>query len=245
MDGEMGEFPGVGRCFEAQRRVRLGDLDRHGRLRVDAIARYAQDVASDDAVDGTLHGESAIAWVVRRTTIVSRTPATYRESLDLATWCSGYGSRWAERRTTLRGAAGATIDTVSLWVQVDAETGAPRQLDDDFHRLYAPSAEGRTVSSRLTLPANAPDDAAVHPWQIRRADLDPRGHVNNAATWAAVEELADPLLQRLPVRATLEYRAPVLADQQVDIRVGHDGDALLLWLTADGVTAAVSLVEPI
>src|SRR5215217_7895312 len=53
--------PERGRTFTASRLTRLGDVSPGGRLRFDAIARYLQDVANDDAVDAALEG--AMAWV--------------------------------------------------------------------------------------------------------------------------------------------------------------------------------------
>ena len=44
--------PERGRVFAVGRRVRLGDVSPKGRLRLDATARYLQDIANDDAVDG-------------------------------------------------------------------------------------------------------------------------------------------------------------------------------------------------
>ncbi|HEX2302423.1 MAG TPA: hypothetical protein VHH57_02265, partial [Gaiella sp.] len=41
-------IPTSGRTFSAERRVRLADMDEHGRLRLDAVARFLQDVAIDD-----------------------------------------------------------------------------------------------------------------------------------------------------------------------------------------------------
>ena len=81
-----------------QRRVRLGDCSPGGRLRLDATARYLQDLSDDDTRDV---GLAQMTWVVRRTVIdVHRFP-TYLEPLDMVTWCSGIGSRWAERRVDI------------------------------------------------------------------------------------------------------------------------------------------------
>ena len=60
-----------GRIHECRQRrvsspVRLSDVTPKGRARLDAIARYLQDIGNDDAVDAI--GEEAAAWVVRRTT---------------------------------------------------------------------------------------------------------------------------------------------------------------------------------
>ena len=51
------------------------------------------------------------------------------------------------------------------------------------------TAAGRTVSARLALPGPQQRDAGTR-WAVRRTDLDPFGHVNNAATWAFLEEAA-------------------------------------------------------
>ena len=56
-----------GRTFRTERTVRLGDVDSGGWLRLDAIARHLQDVASDDALDADL--PNPMGWVVRRTMI--------------------------------------------------------------------------------------------------------------------------------------------------------------------------------
>ena len=41
-------LPEVGRRFTGERKVRLGDVGRSGRLRLDALTRYTQDVSDDD-----------------------------------------------------------------------------------------------------------------------------------------------------------------------------------------------------
>ena len=51
----------------ADRALRLADVGRDGRLRLDAIARLLQDVAGDDTVDAAQAPDAA--WVVRRVVI--------------------------------------------------------------------------------------------------------------------------------------------------------------------------------
>ena len=176
-------LPAGGRRFTGSRPVRLGDVDPTGRLRLDAVARYLQDVASDDAADAGLD----TGWVARRTMIEVRQPAVLGERVELTTFCSGTGRSWAERRTSLTGAAGASIEAVSLWVQIDATTGRPTALGDVFHMNYGEAAAGRHVSSRLVLPP--PDGTSTRSWMVRAVDLDPYEHVNNASQWAILEEV--------------------------------------------------------
>ncbi|MEL6892876.1 MAG: acyl-ACP thioesterase domain-containing protein [Actinomycetota bacterium] len=233
---ELLERPDVGRVVERARKVRLGDVDRVGRLRLDATARYLQDIATDDADDAGL--DRRFGWLVRRTLVRLDQPATLGEQLQLATWCTGIGRSWAERRTELRGDKGAAIDTVSLWVQIDVTTGRPATIGDDFTAAYAEACDGRRVSARLALGAGPDDDSTERPWTVRSIDLDPFDHVNNAATWAIAEDAFD-LGERRGI-AELEYPQPINAD--ADHRLAVHGDQC--WLIENGTVAAVSRWTP-
>lgn len=234
--------PCTGRVFSFVTKVRLGDVDPHGLMRLDAIARALQDVATDDASDARL--DRRFGWLVRRTLIDVSEPPRLGESVDVATWCTGIGRSWAERRSQIVGERGALVDTVSLWVQVDVETGRPARVATDFLDAYGTAAGGRGVSARLSLDGPSDSDRSL-PWQTRATDFDPFGHANNAATWAFVEEHA--LLGDRRGRAELEYLRPVGAG--VDIRIlgsfltsGGSGAAAPFdaWLKdVDGVTTAV------
>ena len=216
--------PGAGRTFTAARTVRLGDVDPSGTLRVDAIARYLQDVASDDALDAAL--PNALGWVVRRTLIRVGEPATVGDAVELTTYCTGAGRSWAERRTALRSGSVNVADAVSLWVQVDVATGRPVRLGDEFDRVYGEAASGRVVSSKLSLPSRPPEGATtLMTWSFRRSDLDPFGHVNNAAQLAVVEELIGSAAGRRG-RIEIEYLAPADSGVVYDIVV----DGPLHWL---------------
>jgi len=177
-----------GRRYDATRPVRLSDVTPKGRARLDAVARYLQDIGNDDAVDGI--GEAASAWVVRRTTIAVERFPVFREVLTLSTWASGVGSRWAERSTSITGSEGAAIHTTALWVHVDLATGRPKRLPETFDAVYGEAAGGREVSARLGHD-NPPEGAAAVPWPARFSDFDVLGHVNNAVYWAVVEEHFD------------------------------------------------------
>ena len=156
-------------------------------MRCDATARYMQDVATDDASDAGL--DRAYGWLVRRTLVEIAQPARLGERIAVSTWCTGIGRSWAERRTQIVGDRGASIDAVSLWVQIDVQTGKPARIATDFLDAYGPTAAGRTVSARLALAGPVSADWTSS-WPVRRTDLDPFGHVNNAATWAILEEAA-------------------------------------------------------
>jgi len=220
--------PDKGRRYSASRRVRLGDVSPKGRLRLDAVARYLQDVANDDAIDAI--GEDASAWVVRRTAIAVERFPVLREGLTLTTWGAGVGARWAERRTSIVGEGGGHIEVVSLWVHVDLDSGRPAKLPASFFEAYGATIGDRRVHARLSHP-DRPDGIATTAWPVRFVDFDVLGHVNNAAYWAIVEEHVD---LHAPATVELEYRGGIDRDQRVEVAV--DGE--YLWITAAGVAAA-------
>ena len=79
----------TGRRFSRTRKVRLGDAGGDGRLRLDALARYLQDIANDDAVDAGLEG--AMAWVVRRIEVEWTGLPALGDLVELTTFCTGVG----------------------------------------------------------------------------------------------------------------------------------------------------------
>ena len=215
-----------GRVFSCRRTVRLGDVDARARLRFDSIARYLQDIATDDVTDAEL--DDAFGWVVRRTLIEVRRAAALDEGLELSTFCTGTGRSWAERRTSITGERGASIETASLWIRVDPTSGRPTGLGDDFEAAFGDAARGRRVSSRLQLLA-PPPDTERRAWPVRRVDFDPLGHVNNAAQWAIVEEILRVDRSRRGV-AEVEHRTPV--DGSAELRTTTDDDGVRSsWLT--------------
>ena len=231
-------LPDQGRRFTATRQVRLGDATAKGRLRLDALVRYLQDVAADDSADSGL--PDAGAWVVRKTVVeVVRVPR-YGERLEITTFCSGTGSRWAERRTSVTGDRGGSVEAASLWVYVDLATGRPRRLPAAFEDLYGEACAGRQVKARL-VHGEPPAEAAVEPWPLRATDFDVLGHVNNAAYWEPVEDvLAGRGMFAGMVRAELEHRLAVEPAAKVDIALAED--PLRIWWLVEGSVAASALV---
>jgi len=155
--------PSESRAFTHDARVRLGDVSPKGRLRLDGIAKAMQDVATDDALDGS-PGEDA-GWVVRRTTMEVGAWPRYREDLAVTTWCSGYGRRWAVRRTTLAGADGGQVETEALWIHVDPATGRPTPMTPAFFAVWGRGVTDTSVRAKLRLPDRPEGEAS--PWPIR------------------------------------------------------------------------------
>ena len=223
------------RRFTARRPIRLSDVDAHGRLRLDAVARYLQDVASDDVLDAGWAPDEHI-WVVRRTMLDVVQPFLDDTAVSLETWCGGTAAA-ALRCTSLNGDRGGRIDAQMTWIHLGPDL-QPQRLGERFMAVYGSSAAGRRASTRLELDG-PPDDAVRVDWQLRATDVDRLSHVNNAAYWAPVEELATGNL-REPYRATLEYRQPVDLGDRLELRIAGGG----LWFTVGGAVRAAAILRP-
>jgi acyl-ACP thioesterase len=237
--------PTGGRVYEGGWLVRLGDVSPRGRLRLDATARHLQDLSGDDTADAAL--PDADSWVVRRTVIEVHRFPTYREHLDMATWCGGTGGHWAERRTEIVGERGGHVEAAALWVHLDPERGRPRRLPASFLELYGEAAGGRRVSARLSHEPEPPPGAAWSPWPLRVTDFDVLDHVNNAVYWVPVEEaLALRRDLRAPLRAEVEHRAALERGADARVAVADRGPAGIdLWITDGERVAASARVRPL
>jgi acyl-ACP thioesterase len=223
-------LPAAGRTFTGRRRVRLGDCSPGGRLRLDAAARYVQDLSDDDTRDA---GLAQMTWVVRRTVIEVPQFPVYLDPLEMVTWCSGVGSRWAERRVDISGESGGVMRSATLWVHLDSESLRPAPMSSAFADTYVPSTLGRTISSRLTL-GSPPAGLVLAPWSLRFTDFDVMNHVNNAVALVIVEEaLAQQRHLRAPMRVDVEYRSPI--DRGTVLAVGgmSAGDCYDGWVVDD------------
>jgi acyl-ACP thioesterase len=230
-----------GRIFTQPARPGLADCAPSGRIRLDALARWLQDVAYADVEDAGL-ADSAV-WVVRRTRLLVRRFPRFGEHCTLRTYCSGLGRMWAERRTTIAldgldgdglDGGGGDVEAVSLWVHLDPASWRPVGFAEAEIAAYGEAAGGRRVTARLRHPAPGPQlDAS--PWRFRATECDLADHINNAAYWQPLEEellAGDEPPEQLDVE--IEYRSPAQPGDKLILR-----DGSRRWIVgADGETHA-------
>jgi len=196
-------------------------------MRLDTIARYLQDVATDDAADAGL----ADGWVLRRVALRIDGFPRFREGVDLVTWCSGVAASAAERCTTLAVDGRVVVDAVALWVFVGPD-GRPTRLEKGQLAIWGVPTD-RRISTRLRHDAVAepggPGTRTVD-WPLRAADVDVLRHVNNAVSLAAVEDvLRDEGLAETgpPWAVEVEYRAPLDPGDRPELVWTRDGGGVL------------------
>ena len=234
--------PSSGRVFVGHRRARLSDADPRGRLRLDAVARYLQDVASDDVLE-TGWGSPDHFWLVRRTMIQQLRPISLEEMVEMTTWSSGTASSTASRRTTLNGERGGLIEAESVWVHLGLELPSGALRRKLLRRLRALRERAQDIA-----PARAPRSAGrcrANHWPLRHCDLDVLGHLNNAAYWEAVEETAAQIGLDLgsPLQAVLEFREPIDLEDEVELLRSPEPDGFRLALAASGESRAVAVLR--
>ncbi len=200
------------RLFSIVRRPLLADCAPSGRVRLDALARWMQDVAFADVEAAGL--ERVAIWVLRRHRIsVTRFPR-FGERCTVQTFCSGIGRMWAERRTTVSLAGGedrsaqTLVEALALWVHLDPERRLPSPVTQAELDVYGSSIRDRKVAARLRHPR--PENVQNEwRWRFHRTDADIADHVNNAAYWEPLEDelLAAPR-EFDQIDAELEFRTP-------------------------------------
>ncbi len=196
-------------------RVRFDESTSAGILRVSALLRYAQDAAWIHSerlgFDREWYAARGLWWLVRCADLAVFGDVPMGEQLAVTTQVIGYRKVWARRQTdVVRPAGQLAARALTDWVITDSR-GMPTRVPAEFGVFG--TALAAFTPGRVSLPL-APPDAVVDHLQVRHQDLDPMGHVNNAAYLDYLEEAAaDSAIGRaaiagLPRRYRLEYLLP-------------------------------------
>jgi acyl-CoA thioesterase FadM len=198
-------------------RIRFDECGADGVVRTSALLRYAQDVAWIHSerlgFDRPWYAERGLAWVVRAAELAIVARVSLGDTLSITTAITGFRKVWARRRTEARLEDG----TLALWAHTDwvmTDTrGMPGRVPPEFPGAFA-VAPGPFEPGRVPLPPT-PRDAVVHVTRVRPQDVDPMGHVNNAAYLDYLEEAllaagedGIAAIGEIPRRVRLEYVQP-------------------------------------
>ncbi|MDQ6744885.1 MAG: thioesterase [Actinomycetota bacterium] len=241
---ELVDPPAGGRLYALPMRPGLGDCAPSGRIRLDALACWLQDVAYADVEDaGVAEGTY---WVVRRTRILVGRWPRFAERFTVSTFCSGLGRMWAERRTVIAAAdapeaEGPAVEAVALWVHLDPASRRPVPFSPRELETYGAAAAARRVSARLRHPPPEPG-ALRRTWTFRATECDIAEHVNNAAYWQPLEEeLLESPGEPSGMDVEMEFRAGAQPGEKLVL-----GDGALRWITdpAGEVHASLMVTSP-
>ncbi|WP_082544316.1 MULTISPECIES: acyl-ACP thioesterase domain-containing protein [unclassified Rhodococcus (in: high G+C Gram-positive bacteria)] len=247
---ELAPQPPTGEGFETAWPIRAGDVDTANRLRYDSVARYLQDIGSDN-LDASGLGETDPFWIVRRTIMDIDRPSVWPERITLRRWCSGLSTRWSNMRVDITGDKGAHIRTEGFWISISSTTGMPTRISDEGLALLTRTAGETRLKWKQWLRDPAPESSLTDlAFPLRITDVDAFNHVNNAAYWQAVEEVLARAesgeITGGPHRAVIEYLSPIMAPDHVTLRWRrHDVDgapAVTVWFMVDDAVRTIACV---
>ena len=223
-------------------RVRFDEAGPDGLLRASGLLRYAQDIAwmHSEALgfDRAWYAERQLAWLVRAAEVEVLGAIPMGVTLHVSTQVLGYRKVWARRRAefAVDGVSAATV--VTDWVLVDGR-GRLTRLPTIFESRF-PGSTILDAIMRVAVPT-APSDAARRTFGVRRHELDPMVHVNNAVylDWfeEAVAAAGDgcAALDEVPRTYRLEYAASAEPNAVVDASTWRDDDGWAHRQSAAGV----------
>jgi acyl-ACP thioesterase len=201
---------------QAEYRVRFDEAGPDGKMRSSTYLRWAQDLAWRHSEAAGLardwYRQRSLTWLIRAVELDVATDLDFGTAVTVSTEVIGFRRVWARRRTTFVGADRGGISATALtdWVLL-GESGLPARVPDEISQRFAGAAA--TFSPlRVNLP-EAPRGASWREFAVRLSEVDPMGHVNNAAYIDYVDEhlaatdTAD-LSRRLPRRLRAEFQLP-------------------------------------
>ncbi len=206
--------------FDREWPLRVGDIDRTGRLRVDAAARHAQDIGQDQLREMGFEQTHPL-WIVRRTMVDLIRPIEFQDMLRLRRWCSGTSNRWCEMRVRIDGKrGGGLIESEAFWININRDTQMPSRIADDFmDQLRKTTDVDRLRWKAYLRPGSREDAFEIHEFPLRVTDIDLFDHMNNSVYWSVIEDYLASHAELLagPLRATIEHEAPVALGDKLEI----------------------------
>lgn len=205
--------------FDREWPVRVADIDRTGRLRLDAACRHIQDVGQDHLRELGFE-ESHPLWIVRRTMVDLVRPIEFQDMLRLRRWCSGTSNRWCEMRVRIDGRKDGLIESEAFWININRDTQMPSRIGDDFlEGLRRTTDVDRLRWKAYLKPGSRTNAAQIREYGVRHTDIDLFDHMNNSVYWTVVEDYlsAYPELLEQPLRVTIEHEAPVALGDKLEI----------------------------
>jgi acyl-CoA thioester hydrolase len=238
-------------------RVRGYEMDALSRVHDSVFLKYVQQAAfeasADAGYDTRRYNALGTIWVIRQQTIAYLAPLTYGDVVEASTWVSDMRRVRSHREYELRRVSDRCLTAVAQadWVYIDATTLFPRRIPQQAVEVFEPN-------SRIALDQVPPLEAVepvrgrafVYTHRVAGYELDNLRHVNNAnyVNWlnqarvdalsevgfsldASSAKLCNLGVMLSPVRYEIEYFAPVMAGDWVEVhsRVEARGPTQLTW----------------
>jgi len=246
--------------FRTRFRIRFDEAGPDGSARASTFLRLAQDLAwqhgSALGLERSWYEAHGLVWLVRAADLEVRRRILAGEELEARTLIPGYRPAWARRLVEFRSdvgerAAGDAAQRMPVavaqtdWVLVDRRGRLVRIPPSFGERFSAPALELEPTRVR---PGSVPDDAHRMVIRVRPHEVDPNGHLNNAALIDWLDEVVlaaggtEP--GAIPRRYRVEYALPLLPGIRCAVAAWRGASAWAVDVrTEDGATAARATLE--
>jgi acyl-CoA thioester hydrolase len=228
-------------AFEAVYRVRFDEAGPNGLLRTSGFMRFAQDVAWQHSTalgfGREWYAERGLTWLVRSAELRIEAGVPLGAELTVRTEVVAMRRVFARRRGEFRLGDGRRAGWVHTdWVMIDGR-GALTRIPPIFGEIFG-GLDATGQIGRVALPAT-PADAELDPVVVRRHELDPMAHANNAVYLDWLEEAiegggrAGRAVDALPRGYRMEYVAAVAEGDRLERAAWLAGDSWHLRLTLE------------
>jgi acyl-CoA thioesterase FadM len=215
------------RRFEAAFQVRFDESGPDGCLVSSGFLRYAQHAAwmhsTAEGFDRAWYAARGLTWLVRAIELRLEAAVPYGSDLAVSTEVIGFRRAWARRRSEVRLGgrlvALATIDWLLLGPTL-RPARVPSEIDGAFGR---PSPDVAPLRVEALEP---PPGVGGRAFSVRRHELDPMAHVNNAIYLDYLEEAVEMAggqdeLARLPRAYRGEYALAAEPEARLEDAAWH------------------------
>ncbi|MFN2137353.1 MAG: acyl-[acyl-carrier-protein] thioesterase [Candidatus Promineifilaceae bacterium] len=225
--------------YERPFRVRHMECDAYGHVNHAHYLRYMQEAALDASAavgyDIARYEALGTLWLLRQTAIRYERPLRYGDTVIVKTWVADFRRATSRRRYELRLAGSDQIvaQAYSDWVYLDSESLRPRRVPPEMASAFAPDGKLEPVE-RQPFPAfpDPPPGVFTLRRRARWSEIDPAGHVNNAAYLTLLEDAAMELMATRAWTAgrlqqaglgivareyRLEYLEPAVLDDDLEV----------------------------
>jgi len=158
-----------------------------------------------------------VGWLVRGLELAILGAARYGDTVTVTTRIAGFRRMWARRFSEVLAADGSTVATAwTDWVLLST-AGQPIRIPAEMQALV--SASSPFTPTRVDA-GEPPPEATTLRSVVRPADVDPMGHVNNAAYLDIIDEVIAARAGgglTAPTTVALEYLRPALPGMTLDV----------------------------
>lgn len=203
-------------------------------MRSSGYLRYAQDLAwihsESEGFDREWYTERGLTWLVRGIELDIVSDVVYGSELVVSTEVIGFRRVWARRRSEFHpvGSERPAAVAITDWVLLNAR-GAPTRVPTEIADAFV-EPDTDFTPLRLAIPP-APASATSLPLTVRRSELDPMAHVNNAAYIDYLDEhYVDGSRGPAALPVPRRYRAEFVASAEPGtVLVGHGWQGETAW----------------